>query len=525
MKLGAIFAVVLGAPAVIAIARSITHWLQRRNGTRIVIRGRSDGIQLDVKNIDSESVVRILGVLGENEEQARRRPEKERQAAETQRGAEEERQAAEAQRRAEEERQAAEAQRRAEEERRAAEAQRGAEEQRRAVPAVGGGTDNIAFLLGNQAGTAPNANAVESDEISRERDSDHLQTRLIDANLLTERFAPGEMAMLTIVVRLPSNPPRGKWQSTVALDSERGPVQVLLETMGFTCLSEPSPPFEVPEDRDSAPVAFELRIEEASTRWLHIVLTQAGRPVGELTINDFAAMGHGPVQHAASSPFRSIAEADLTLLVRAGDGRIEVCSPRDRASLDHVTMAGFKYPELPFRNLLADRLRALYDPSSDPEATARELQLVGVELAACLPVDLTKLLRRLDIRSVMLRHEDDFDFPLELVYLDDAVDPFFVGDRIAVCRWYLGVTNPPDITTKRIRRVAFLKGNAEAFRADEALLYRLYPGRTVTFSRRSDIVEKLFKSSDFDLIHFTGHCRQREQTSGGLELADGTFLR
>lgn len=188
-------------------------------------------------------------------------------------------------------------------------------------------------------------------------------------------------------------------------------------------------------------------------------------------------------------------------------------------------MTGFEYPETPFRNLLADRLRALYDSRSDPEDTARELRLVGVELAACLPVDLTKLLRRSDIQSVMLRHEDDFDFPLELCYLDDADDPFFIGDRIAVCRWYLGVTNPPDIINKRVRQVAFLKGTAEAFKADEALLNRLYPGRTITFSRRSDIVEKLFKSSDFDLIHFTGHCRQREQTSGGLELADGSFLR
>src|SRR5690348_7363901 len=98
-------------------------------------------------------------------------------------------------------------------------------------------------------------------------------------------------------------------------------------------------------------------------------------------------------------------------------------------------MKGFRYPEISFRELLADRLRALYDSSSDPVETARELKIVGVELAACLPADLTKLLRRSDIKSVMLRHEDDFDFPLELCYLDDPNDPFFVGDRIAVCRW------------------------------------------------------------------------------------------
>jgi hypothetical protein len=324
-------------------------------------------------------------------------------------------------RRAEEEKQRAKAAREAEEEKQRAEAARKAEEETRLAAAA------------RQAG----------------EEGQWAETRTIDANLLAERFAPGETATLTIVVRLPSNPARGKWQGTATIDRTRGPARVLLEAQGFTVLSEPPPPFPVPEDRDTAPLAFELRIEEASERWLHVILMQGGRPAGELTISDFSAVGHGPVQQAASSAFRSVAEADLMLVVRAADGRIEACSPRERASLDHVTMVGFKYPAIPFRERLANHLRSLYDDRSDPEQTARELQIVGVELADCLPADLVKLLRHPDIRSVMLRHEDDFDFPLELCYLDDATDPFFVGDRIATCRWYLGVTSLPDIIAKR----------------------------------------------------------------------------
>jgi hypothetical protein len=133
------------------------------------------------------------------------------------------------------------------------------------------------------------------------------------------------------------------------------------------------------------------------------------------------------------------------------------------------------------------------------------------------------LLRRPDIKSVMLRHEDDFDFPLELCYIDSKDDPFFVGDRIAVCRWYLGVTNPPDIVTKRIGRVAYLKGNDQASIDDEATLKKLYS--TTTLAKRSEVIERLFKTSDFDLIHFTGHCRQTAGEIGGLELADGSFVR
>ena len=125
----------------------------------------------------------------------------------------------------------------------------------------------------------------------------------------------------------------------------------------------------------------------------------------------------------------------------------------------------------------------------------------------------------------MLRHEDDFDFPLELVYLDDATDPFFIGDRISVCRWYLGVTNLPDVVAKKVQKVAFLKGTDKAFAADEALLNSVFKGRTETFETRSDVVEKVFMTADFDLIHFTGHCRRKGDAMGGLELADGNYLR
>lgn len=349
--------------------------------------------------------------------------------------------------------------------------------------------------------------------------------RVIDANLLVERFVPGGSATLTVVLRLPDKPARGKWQGGATLGAADDPMRIEVVAQGFTLVSEPPAPFLIPADRDSAPVAFELNIEEAGQRWLHILVIQNGRLCGELVINDFSSLGQGPVQQGARSTVRNIYEADLTMVVRSGDGRIEVSSPRERACLDHVPMTGFKYPEAPFRALLADRLRSLYDGSADPDWAAHELQLVGAELAKCLPPDCVRLLRRADIRTVMLRHEDDFDFPFELCYLDDADDPFFVGDRIAICRWYLGVNNPPDVVTKRVGKVAFLTGGVEASDIDREFLEKHYPGRMIVFDKHADVVEKLFKTADFDLIHFTGHCRQKDQSLAGLELADGTFLR
>ena len=357
----------------------------------------------------------------------------------------------------------------------------------------------------------------------REIPSEHRRT--IDANLFADVFEPGRMTTLTVTIRLPRSKSSGKWQSVARVSSARGPVSILLETNGFTFLSETPPPVQMQEDRDLPPVAFELRIEVAARRWLHLFLLQAGMQVGELLISDFSALSQASAPIVATGPFRMRSEADLTLFVRANDRQIEGCSPRERGCFDYKSLGEFRYPEQSFRKLLAGRLRGLYDDQSNPEGAARELQIVGVELARCLPVDLIQLFRRPDIRSVMLRHEDDFDFPFELCYLDDPRDPFFVDDRIAICHWYLGVTYPPDVMNKKIGKVAYLKGADEASTSAEQLLKQVYGGRMETFVQREAVISCVFKTHEFDLIHFTGHCREQDNANAGLEMADGSYLR
>jgi len=347
--------------------------------------------------------------------------------------------------------------------------------------------------------------------------------RIIDAHLLAITFAPGEIASLTVTLRLPSSRALGQFEGRAAVFEAAGPVVVALEAKGFTLLSELPPPLTLVAGRDSAPAAFQLQIEESSERWLHITLVQDGQSVGELAINNFTSFAGEDRQ--ISGPMHRVRDADLTLIVRAAEDKAIVCSPRDRASLEYQTIPGISQLATPFKAILRDRLRALYDATADAAATARELQIVGVQMAHCLSPQLTGLLRRPDVRTVMLRHDEDFDFPLELCFLDDPVDPFFVGDRIAVCRWYLGVTNPPDVTSKRVRRIAYLRGDAPASVPDEAMLNRLYPDRTTTLSTFDSVRDALFKTSDFDLIQFTGHCVVTDAGLGGLKLADGKFVR
>jgi hypothetical protein len=350
-----------------------------------------------------------------------------------------------------------------------------------------------------------------------------LQPRTIDANLVYEKFEPNASAILTITIRLPESTKTGKWHAQIYLDLDAG-VEIILETKGFTLLSEPPPPIKLPDDRDTAPVAFILRVDEAEAPWIHAMLMQAGSLVGELTINDFSQFNTVRAQ-SVSVDFRRTTEPDLTLVMRSSEERIEVSSPRKRACLDRVTMTGFKYPKTSFIERLARHMTKLYNGDSNLKDTYRELCLVGKDVARALPEPLITLLRRPDVKSIMLRHDENFDFPIELAFLDHPDDPFFIGDRIAVSRWYLGVTNPPDQTKKVLKNAAFIKGSEDVYKADEAFLQRLFGKQTETFGTRAAVIESVFKTDTFDLIHFTGHCRENEGTESGLELADGSFLR
>jgi CHAT domain len=347
--------------------------------------------------------------------------------------------------------------------------------------------------------------------------------RVIDAHLLAPNFAPGQIASLTVTLRLPGSHVLGQFQGRMVAPLDDGPVTILLQAHGFTILSEPPPPIILVPDRDSAPAAFQLRIENVDDRWLHIIVTQAGRSVGELAINNFASVA--VEERQLSVPMQQVREADLTLIVRSGEANAVVSSPRDRACLDFATIVGITPVATSFQAVLRDRLRALYDETANAQEIERELRIVGAELADCLSPQLKTYLRRPDVRTIMLRHDEDFEFPLELCYLDDESDPFFVGDRIATCRWYLGVTNPPDVISKQVGRVAFLRGGDDAAGPDEVMLKRLYPDRTTTFETANAVRERLFTVTDFDLIQFTGHCKVTEKGMGGLEMMDRRFLR
>jgi hypothetical protein len=348
--------------------------------------------------------------------------------------------------------------------------------------------------------------------------------RIIDANLLVDTFEPGAIAVLTVAILLPQTKPRGKWQEEVALDPHRGPVSFSVQAKGFEVVSEPPPPIDIPDDRDSAPVAFQLRITESDERWIHILLTQAGGLIGELAITDFDRL-QAMKQVEATGSVRRVNGADLLLTIRSDGEHVEADSPADRANLCGSRIGPFRWPAGDQGSPVRRQLKALYRGGAEPEDIDRDLKLIGVELARCLPEDLVNILTRTDIRTVMLRHDVDFDFPFELCYFQTPAGSWFLGDRIAICRWYLGNAAPPSFESKPVRSAAALLGKTPSAEQGIEKIRTIFGERLQIIANRKDVIEKVLKTSDFDLIHFIGHCQVNDTGEGGLQLADDKFLR
>jgi hypothetical protein len=216
-------------------------------------------------------------------------------------------------------------------------------------------------------------------------------------------------------------------------------------------------------------------------------------------------------------------QPDLTIIVHPLGRDLMVSSPRDRACLDHVSIPGISISADGFDTFLSKTLRALYDQNRSVAETERQLRVVGHQIGQCLPSDLRSLLLRPDVRTVMLCHDGNFNFPLELCLLEDKDDHFFLGDRIAVSRRYLGVSL--DTVYRHVRRVAFLRGEGDAAARDEAILNDLYPGRITTFPSVASVRNDLFGSREFDLIQFTGHFSARSSEPSEMRMKDGSVIQ
>jgi hypothetical protein len=345
------------------------------------------------------------------------------------------------------------------------------------------------------------------------------RTRVLDVNLLGGPIAPGHIVTLTAAILLLGSHRHGAWWKEVEADPAAGPLTFRLETSGFKIISPLPPPIPLPEDEDSQTCSFVLKVLDAMSRWITVIVMQDGRQIASLVITDFRQL-EGAEVPGYNAPVRCVRSPDLTLLVRRLDRHVEAYSPSAVLNLHGVDWGELKQPAGDAAKMLRAQLRGLYDPSATSLMTELDMKIIGAQLARCLPADLADVLKSGRVRTLMLHHEDTFDFPFELCFLED----FFVGDVIAICRWYLGVSSFPDVVDKDIGRVAILAGDADASKMDTEMVKEMFGARAIVITSRDEALAKLFGTREFDLVHFVGHCSPNKYGVGCLELQDGSAI-
>ncbi|HEX2886374.1 FHA domain-containing protein [Vineibacter terrae] len=323
----------------------------------------------------------------------------------------------------------------------------------------------------------------------------------------------GTRFVLTAVVRLPGSGTTGSASRPLALMAA-APAMFKVDARGCRLLSRGTVLVDIESDDDSAPASFIFEVESASECWVSLALYQSGNRVHQVSFSGYDLKG---AQH--SYRFAAGGDVELTLSVRAADNMVEGDSPYHLRNLSSFEFGPLKQPEPGLLSRLRDQLQSLQRTDALPDDAEQELRVIGLELADLLPASLRDLLSREPPKAIYLSHATEFDFPFELVCLEADDGTFFLGDRVSICRWYKNVRAAPRHDSRQVSSAAVLCGQTPYAARDCAMLSRKC--RTVPFSASDDVYRAVFGKSDYDLLHFIGHCGGSDAYGAFLELERG----
>jgi hypothetical protein len=216
----------------------------------------------------------------------------------------------------------------------------------------------------------------------------------------------------------------------------------------------------------------------------------------------------------------------LSLHIRSSDASIEGDSPRGAINVSGYSARAFGQ----LRPIAADvmpklqrQLGQLQGNIDQLDASALEdiddeLKVIGAQLAETLPLSLRQEIANMP-QAIFIRHDPVLNFPFELVLVDDGTDEFFLGDRIAVCRWYLNVDAAPPQYGKSVERAAVLVGETPSAQSDLKLLSEKCSAEE--FDAPTAVYKNVFKTSNYTLLHFIGHCDSSIERNVALVLKRG----
>jgi hypothetical protein len=288
---------------------------------------------------------------------------------------------------------------------------------------------------------------------------------------------------------------------------------------GLRLLTKNSYEVEIPPDDDSIPATFILEMASTHDCWLTLSVYQDGKFLRQVNFS-----GSDFVGKAREYPLVPGTDVDLVLHVR-DDFKVEGDSPPTVCKLSGCDLGSLMPIGTELSNELRDKLLDLQSPDAKLEDIEIELQVIGSRLADSVPDPLMHKLKEGKVKAIFLRHALAFDFPFELVLIEkenkkgNKDDYFFLGDRIAVCRWYLGIEAAPTQERKIIDHAAVLAGDTDFAARDYALISSNCPAQS--FDAADLVYRNVFQTKTYNLLHFIGHCDGTNAADPALVLKNG----
>jgi hypothetical protein len=315
--------------------------------------------------------------------------------------------------------------------------------------------------------------------------------------------------------------------SVAELDLSDPSVAFVCSAEGFDVTSATSVSVNILPEKDTGSVIFELLVREANRYRITITAYQRGVIRGQLVVADPAAYmsqsvavveksGETPTVHRQppmDSEWSELAtQPSLSLDLHGPDKSIVGTSPHGILDWHAKDLGPWRAEAEKVIEIARDHVSGLYADPPDPDEVDREFIVLGQQIARVIPEALAKALMDDRLKFLSLQVTAAFDFPLELCTVHKPGLDELVQDRMSVARWF---TNTRAIQLNRIHQVSNIALVIGKMREDSTVETEAMdvtaPAHRSTFDTRRTLIDEVFKTRRFDLMHYFGHSGAGEQ--------------
>lgn len=320
----------------------------------------------------------------------------------------------------------------------------------------------------------------------------------------------------SLVLRAPSD----ARTATAAADFDLAVPKVafVCSVEGFSLESVASASAEISAGRDTDAVVFRLKVHKANRYRITITSYQGGVIRGQLVVDDPAAYlpqpANGRDKIASADQHPALVELSqpavtpsLSLDLYGPSKNILGSSPHHILNWNAIDLGNWRKEAAEVQDIVRSHVAGLYARPPAAGDVDHEFLVLGDRIAKVIPERLADALADPRLDFLAMQVTSDFDFPLDLCKVETSEgEEQLVQDRMAVARWFANTRALKLNWTHRVSDIALVIGKMKRDATVEREAFDpTTPACFTTFNTRQELIDKVFKTNRFNLMHYFGH--------------------